>query len=132
MDKVPCPWCGSEMAESGYGVSKWFRCTRCRSESPHEIGIEEAYAAALRRPLQKPLTLEEACDDENLCVFLEIKDEPDIYVSILHPDFSFDSCGIDLLIEEEGTCYKLSTYGKFWRCWATKPSDEERSASKWE
>lgn len=28
-------------------------------------------------------------------------------------------------------CYKRSTYGIRWRCWTSRPSDEQRKAVKW-
>ena len=61
MDKVFCPYCGSEME------IEWddfdfcaYTCPRCNSKAPRGDSIEDAEEKALRRPLQKPLTLPEA------------------------------------------------------------------------
>lgn len=142
MDKtVYCPWCGSEMRlhyESYVrddGGLYYYVCTneKCFSHSPINEEKELAYAAALRRPLQKPMTLEEACGSEEPCVYFEDRDFGEISaasvdIGFAHGDIRYRT--IDVL---GGYIHKEeSAYGKTWRCWATKPTDDERKAAKWD
>ena len=97
---------------------------------------DEAYAAAIRRPLQKPLTLKEACESEEPCVYMEtidsdaieavrvIEDGKNAYGETTYCTYMLDDDNLNWEAERR--------YGKTWRCWATKPSEEERSAAKWE
>lgn len=119
MDKVYCPWCRREMklGESlPFSGVFAFYC-KCGAVSPNEGGAEEALKAALKRPLQKPLTLEEA--KKEFALWFEYP--PNI--------FNPRAC---LLPELYSSDYRAeSTYGIKWRCWATKPTDEERAEAKW-
>ena len=58
MDKPKCPYCGAEMElDRTYksmiapeaGVTYWYSCDVCGSESPRCNTPESAYAAAMRR-----------------------------------------------------------------------------------
>lgn len=132
MDKVYCPWCNSEMVKSGFGVADWFCCVKCKATSPREIGIEDAYAAAMRRPLQKPLTLEEACGSEEPCVYVEFKGSEYIKAGdcVLSPCAKYIVDITMIGINAVGH-FKDADYGRVWRCWATKPTQEEREEAKW-
>ena len=63
---VVCPWCGFEMAAytisiQGYSGEKtcFYECAQCCARSPIAITNKDAYAAATRRPPNRPLTLAE-------------------------------------------------------------------------
>lgn len=145
MNKVYCPWCVSEMRlhyESYVrddGGLYYYVCTneKCFSHSPINEEKELAYAAALRRPLQKPLTLEEACGSEEPCVYLEEKDGGIFaaWVKAYEKTMLYlyskreDVCAISTFAKHE--LFEKQKYNKTWRCWATKPTDEERKAAKW-
>ena len=71
---VLCPWCGFEMAAytisiQGYSGEKtcFYECAQCCARSPIAITNKDAYAAATRRPENKPLLLPElfALDPES-------------------------------------------------------------------
>lgn len=119
-----CRYCGAEMLDDSYA---WF-CPVCHSSSPVVIYEEKcqtmteeekkAYAkeAAFRRPPQKPLTLEELfpgdIERSPVVVWIEFKGERPFRVWT--PRHSKDG------------------YNKTWRCWLSKPTDEERKAAPWE
>ena len=132
MSKVLCPYCGSEMKleESLPFSGVYAYVCECGAVSPSECGKEEAYAAAIRRPLQKPLTAKQAVECREPCIYLELIDDPSIYAAnfqLWHAKGVY----IASLFGSTITC-NPSDYGKDLRCWATKPSEEERSAARWE
>lgn len=142
MNKVLCPYCGREMeleTDSLFDVGScgeddfyYYECPDCAAHSPCAGTNEQAYANAMRRPLQRPLTLEEA--KEQVSVWIEYSEkvkfvkraEPALYVCSDDSKSCFD--------EGFSEQFRLANkdYGEMWRCWATKPSDEEREAAKWE
>lgn len=111
----------------------WCDSTWCGAVSPNESSKEQAYASAIRRPLQKPLTLE------------ELLEHPDIIVCESKIDGALQ-CGVcvgEYYEMQDGSVFPVSqddieemesdglVYGTHYRCWATKPTDEERKAAKW-
>lgn len=122
MDKVFCPYCGSEMELEHLGSDDCeaflYACHKCGASSPMKSSNDEALQAALARPLQKPLTLEEA--KKELALWIEYP--PNIYYH--------RACLYPVLYSADFRAE--STYGIGWRCWATKPTDEEREAAKWD
>lgn len=156
-DKILCPWCGAEMEintkEFNRRHSARMEChnSECNARGPmtkwhdtEEKAIENAHATALRhyippnkpmtpKPL-KPMTLEESEYKWNL-IYLEKKGEGELILG--------DMCGS---AEDDLICFvrddpydpipgddlDKDEYGKTWRCWERKPTDEERSAAGWE
>lgn len=141
-DKILCPWCGAEMYPSATAEclkTEWRACYICPDDpyvSSPEVGgfktVEEALgaakAAALRRytPLLKPMTLEEV--DEH------------VRSNDANPLWIEDKTGYPsdewILAATVWQMCKImrnrDEYGKTWRCWERKPTDEERSAAEWE
>ena len=104
----------------------------------HQSDVIELLVSALRdamdRPMQKPLTLEEA--NRASWVYFEEKDngpiKHDIWPCVIWsrgPGYSF--VDIDHLYRKM-IYFKTDDYGVVWRCWASRPTDEERSAAAWE
>ena len=121
----------------------------------HQSDVIELLVGALRdaleKPMQKPLTLEELGQYEDKPVFVEVGfrkpncDRP----KITHKKWyllrwfgkgaeQYRNC-IDFVttcIPDNDGCYhesfRRTQYGKTWRCWATRPTDEEREAAAWE
>lgn len=136
MNKVYCPWCRHEMELEHYRIEddEFFAyvCPDCAAQTPTLYSAETALAAALARPLQKPLTTEES--KKQVSVWIEYSEkvkfgesiEPALYVCSDDSESCFDD-GFS-----EQFCLEDKDYGKMWRCWATKPTDEERGAAKWE
>lgn len=127
MEKVLCPWCGSEMVPTFIGKINWYRCRKCSASSPIAYSRDEAFENALRRykPLQKPLTLEEMKEQKAVWIETDV-----VFPAVL--DISDDA--YNAFIRSDGDCFveKTKLYGKCWRCWAKKPTDAEREAEKLE
>lgn len=85
---------------------------------------------ALDKPMQKPLTLEEF--EKAKVVWIECSDE-DVGnpVPVLTDGISDKIAHFltDNGIRADG---RIDQYGSMWRAWASKPTDEERSAAAWE
>ena len=98
----------------------------------HQSDVIELLVGALRealdKPLQKPLTYDEALVSENP-VWAESS------ISGILDDWFYVYGGDDKAAElltfgvEDGWIKSKSLYNKTWRCWATRPTDEERSAA---
>lgn len=82
--------------------------------------------------MQKPLTLRELLvmidAREEAVTYCEAKDDPQIYANIW-----YDGRAIDRNAEAVH-CRQLiyAHYGRTWRAWASRPTDEERAAAPWE
>ena len=82
--------------------------------------------------LQKPLTLEalEALitAGEDVAVYCEAKGDPHAYATIFCNGKYIDPYG-----DVNDACILVyQHYGKTWRAWASRPTDEERAAAPWE
>ena len=82
---------------------------------------------------QQPLTLEElhALIDagDEVVIYCETEyDKKNIYGTIVYGERIYDRYG-----EAPGVKHmKYESYGKTWRAWASRPTDEERAAAPWE
>ena len=102
----------------------------------HQSDVIELLVGALRdaldKPMQKPLTLEEAINSE-WTVWVEINGwtnprAGDVWASIRLEWYAmFAFVGESLRYHAA-----MNQYGKGWRCWASRPTDEEREAAAWE
>lgn len=116
-DKVLCPWCGAEMRYKQLDhINGFYDCPQCLATGPAGRGEADARAAALRRyePPIGPLTLEEAKHiEEDDYVWLEDK--------LMESTYSiFDGDSVSGWLKRWG-----ESYGKTWRCWPRKPTEEE-------
>lgn len=147
--KVLCPYCESEMELEHFGTDEdeyfVYVCPDCAAQSPISYSAESALATALARPLQKPLTLEEF--KKNGFAFIELNEEyysdyvfPAHYIAFGWSHYSIILTKCNALLEglfgiedddENQAWIDNDDYCKAWRCWATKPTDEEREAAKW-
>lgn len=81
------------------------------------------------KQMQKPLTVE------------EVREKDMVYLEERHGRISCP-CLIDQPIPQKDMYFissmseifthRVKAYNKFWRCWAAKPTDEERQAAPWE
>ena len=152
-DKILCPWCGAEMEIKtvphdvpgiiyARGAKKrerrwnaWTSCSNddCGADGPivsemetEQEAIEAVRAAALRRytPMLKPMTFEEV---EQLACSDSIDDETPLYLEDVDGDNEWK-----ISYQLRRLCFNAKDdYGKTWRCWSRKPTDEERSAAEW-
>lgn len=144
--KPMCPYCGAEMKivvnelYDGAFCCGYAYCPKCGSYGPSlagDISKEQAHdevkAATLRRPLQKPLTLEELneCD----IFYIEFRDlnEGNFIPVQFSPESHFKGM---LTYHRPGwaTHFSVEMFGcgRYWRCWASRPTIEERAAAPWE
>lgn len=108
-----------------------FICDAC-GESKKSICIENfadrllAHGVYVREP-QKPMTVEEL-EPEIVCWYEERNDNPHpVEIGGITSFIQLYFIGGDCPLEE-----KKWEYGKTWRCWAEKPTKEERENTKWE
>jgi hypothetical protein len=119
----------------------------------HSSDVIELLVGALRdaldKPMQKPLTLEETWEkSKEVCdnvVWLEFKEENKNYLDVIPALISntapwpFGEKGLPtiryfrfLLWSKDIIEVNKEKYGQKHRCWASRPTDEERSAAAWE
>lgn len=109
-------------------------------KDPAAVKALQAYAAATEnkvlaadlfawvgRPMQKPLMIKEV--KRTGCVYLEDCDKKEVIPALIEfvtKDYiGFrNRCGVLITASFED-------YGTRWRCWAYKPTDEERAAAPW-
>lgn len=80
------------------------------------------------REMKKPLHRGQLAD--NGFFFLERKEEEEVYPVVLKEGWELyfvDFVGTDSFVRHD-----KADYGKNWRCWAEKPTEEERQAAEWE
>ena len=136
MTDKPMPKCpmGHEMALIQIAAGGWrYGCIRCATSfkarktlscgwlSPIKSTKERALEAAMKRPLQKPLTLEQANDI--LCHKTALP-------PMVWAEFQHEPCENRWITV--ANIANLVAWGGSWRPWAQKPTDEERAAAKWE
>ena len=102
----------------------------------HQSDVIELLVGALRdeldKPMQKPLTARElhalidAGDD--VCVYCESCNDVHSYATIFFNGNNIDRDGEMV----DNTDLIWDSYGIEWRCWASRPTDEEREAAAWE
>ena len=81
------------------------------------------------KPTLKPMTLEEviAFDGE---IWMEDKSDFDVWACRCFFNRAEKKMTVHY-ITMNTEVLEFSTYGKTWRCWSRKPTDEERSAAEW-
>ena len=147
-ESVLCPM-GHEMELFQVASGGWrYGCVACATSykvlrgkrhgwiSPIRSTKKLAYEAAVKRPLQKPLTLAEAkaMNMERKPLYVESN-----FVDRWHSVQPLNGWVVGLgwmrswgKPDDKPVGFLEEGYGTYWRCWATKPTDEERSAAKWE
>ena len=102
----------------------------------HQSDVIELLVGALRdaldKPMQKPLTLEEAINSE-WTVWVEINGWTNPRAGDVWASKRLEGYAMFAFIGECPRSHAaMNRYGKGWRCWATRPTDEEREAAAWE
>ena len=150
MSNPRCLYCGNDMCECGSKGVYSYHCAVCGATSPiSTISFEAANKETYRRPFQRPMTFDECMvygDTEQQTdmipdpVWLEYRD-PDGWTGwvcledhVYHPPE--DSRGRGLYImhpgcDVEGKSEYEADYGKTWRCWSRRPTDQEKAEAEW-
>lgn len=151
IDKVLCPYCGSEMI--GQNVTQVFgvywaqaKCEHCKSTGPlicgerglvtdaEEMARKSALSAAQARylPPNRPLTLEEvkALDRDDMgysCVWMENRRVYDANGQA-YEDYPYPVVTADCIPNSQAYYKK---YGIEYRAWLRKPTQAEMDAAGW-
>ena len=137
-DKALCPYCGSEMKldryDDGYVFgAAYYVCVECGSTGPTANTDAAALSAAQARylPPNRPLTLEEVkerCKGGTSAAPLWVEFDEGInrWVRIASEK---PGCILDYVTVFVSIMSSL--YGKEWRCWLRKPTQEEMAAAEW-
>ena len=102
----------------------------------HQSDVIKLLVGALRdaldKPMQKPLTLEEAINSE-WTVWIEINGWTNPRAGDVWASKRLEGYAMFAFVGESPRSHAaMNRYGKGWRCWASRPTDEEREAAKWE
>ena len=142
---VVCPYCGHKMVHQYVYGDHFFRCPKCRAVAPDKDTEAEAYEAAMQR-WQEPnrvLTLEEV----QCLAYVEYDRHHVLSVEyraiIKGAENVFRPCVIahdrmrmveiwEIYDGARMTLMEKSMYGKSWRCWLRKPTQEEMEDTSWE
>lgn len=119
--------------KEGGGLSEEARIEIEKYEIDKKYALYEKMVNADGKPvIQKPMTLGElhALIDAGTeaVAWSESKEDPEIYAAIFYDGRTIDRFAHYL--DSSDLCF--SAYGKTWRCWASRPTDEERAAAPWE
>lgn len=127
-----CPYCGGEMEKQDYGRVCFWRCPKCRATPPSANTAEDTYAAAIQRWREpnRVLTLDEI--KELRAVWVEDISRGIAPAIVFPTDSKNYSCVVaDYDASDDNVWFDNAEYGKHWRCWLRKPTQEEREAVPW-
>ena len=149
-NKILCPWCGHEMFVprpwlkgtpdmEGHNWTVRAKCRNCNAVSPDGCGRTEQGALndmmriVLRRytPPLKPMERQELPRHYLMPCWIERIGEK-TYPDLLDKDSTGFYGKFENLNARETDYLFYANYGRTWRCWARRPTDEERSAAEWE
>lgn len=127
---VLCPWCGFEMAAytisiQGYSGEKtcFYECAQCCARSPIAITNKDAYAAATRRPPNRPMTREQIENSglqDNDAVWIMSRTNENAALHLI------DGCSLKQLMWE---C-RISADTNTWVWLRRKPTPEDIEAAR--
>lgn len=130
---VLCPYCGHRMVHRYVCGDHFFCCPKCSAVAPDKDTEAEAYTAAMQR-WQEPnrmLTLDEI--KELRAVWVEDISRGIAPAIVFPNDTKNYSCVVaDYDASDDNVWFDNAEYGKHWRCWLRKPTQEERENVPWE
>lgn len=136
MSETPkCPGCGADMKLVHLcNAAFCYACTKCGWDSPVGIDSESAFRMAMRRaePKNRVLTLEEVdahCEGgaDAAPLWVEFDGGANGWVLIAPVRETRKMDFVSKLLVTMGILY-----GKEWRCWLRKPTEEEMEGTPWE
>ena len=118
----------------------------CGEEEDAMMPLLKDALALLKAQQPRALTLEEVFEKskhiDDCFVFveyysdnLERDDKPDLEPCFIHNEKSYFEKEYHIVSVFRGgacMCFLQSYYGETWRCWTSRPTDEQRKAAKWE
>lgn len=126
-----CPYCGAEMRREWCGF--YYECPKCFSQSPY-VEKGSTRAAAMKRYVEpngaRPLRLDEAC--EQGIAFCEFRADGNVEPCFVFRHPEYDDGILLKNAHEQRMTVAYDSYFYTWRLWSARPTDEERSAAKWE
>lgn len=130
---VMCPYCGHKMVHQYVYGDHFFRCPKCRAVAPDKDTEAEAYEAAMQcwKEPNRVLMLDEI--KELRAVWVEDISRGIAPAIVFPNDTKNYSCVIaDYDAPDDNVWFDNAEYGKHWRCWLRKPTQEEMEAVPWE
>ena len=90
--------------------------------------------ALLKEHEPRVLTLNEAAADQEVWTEVKLRGTEHIplFISILWLTDDVKDFELELMGKSKKAFMLSKEYGKTWRCWSAKPTDEQRKAVKWE
>lgn len=129
-----CPYCGTPMVwEEKIEGTYWYECYKCGATTPTEGTEQAAYEAAMQRwqESNRVLTLDEI--KELRAVWVEDISRGIAPAIVFPNDTKKYSCVVaDYDESDDNVWVDNAEYGKHWRCWLRKPTQEERAGTPWE
>lgn len=116
-----------------YYCFKDYMSSRCRAKLKRDI------IDLLKTLVPRLMTLEEIWDrgdDEPLFLEYTLPTKSVLRPAIFQPDNSDEGGGDGYMCVVSAWCasgfYNRKEYGKTWRCWTSRPTDEQREAAPWD
>ena len=89
--------------------------------------------ALLKEQKARVLTLDEAAEDQEVWTEAKLRgtERIPLFISILWLTDDAKDFELELIGTGRRAFMLAKEYGKTWRCWSSKPTDEQREAAKW-
>lgn len=137
LEELPSSYTMQEIERRFSGIVGGWTLGSCLLHQSDVIELlVDALRDALDKPMQKPMTLE---DVKNAgVVFVEYQYTKELRTAFVvksanNRDFNVIAAkGTSTLRDCTLTQMSNPLFGKIWRAWATRPTDEEREAAAWE
>lgn len=119
----------------GLGRCAGIDCTGCPYQriSPCQNKLVADALALLREQEPRVLTVEEIRSGAVEVAWIEDADKAEVIPGIW---FRLSNKGgdeaVDIHIRDGFVGARLEVYGKLWRCWSARPTEEQRKAAKWD
>lgn len=108
-------------------LSAWRHCDKCPYKPPRCAELLTDAMALLEAQEPRVMTLEEALGGDECWV-----EYPNGGCGYADCYLSYTTKGADIYrTMKHDFNVPLATYGKTWRCWTSRPTDEQREAVKW-
>lgn len=124
-----CPYYGEH--GNGFGCETIMQrdaLSLLKAQQPRVMTLEEVFEKS--KHIDDCFVFVEYYSDD-----LERDDKPDLEPCFIHNEKSYFEKDYHIVSVFRGgarMCFLQSYYGETWRCWTSRPTDEQRKAAKWE